>query len=442
MFFRYLHQKFSGFLSFVDIGVSVQDPAFQAKKKMKIVNQSHLSTISTHMNQYQQLASELLRYELSPDKQEYCISLYQPNDSYSKPQLFHQLKAIILKALRSDKQLKHSSSEDELIEAIREQVFNLDQLLSGVAVFLRLRSNGNKLMIADNKVHCITLLSKPVSEYFTGKRFSVEQLMMIASAVTDALIVDLKRNEFFIYRYSNHEIEEVAQGENEYIEEDVNRYIEMFSTHGLDITFHGTGRDKYQRRMLKQNELFLKEVLDRVRKYPQSFEHLLIFYSEWFKPFIHKYLSDISNSLHKTQLIAVEKNIKKRDIFIKEAQEQLKDRVSQRKHQVLEELEQQHQMVIETWPEIAQAVRNKQIRRLMIKPNISVSGYVTQDGLIYTQEPEAKAVKVNNIVPWIVAATAQQDGEIYVFTQDELETRPHMLAQLRYQLEDGGSNIK
>ncbi len=384
------------------------------------------------MNHYQKLAIDLLKYELSPKKDHHCISLYQPNNNFSKAQISQHLKSLLLKALRSKKQLKHASNEDQIIQEVQDCVMNLDQLLTGVAIFFRIKIDGSKLQIVNSSLHCLPLGHKPVSEYFAGGRYSVEQLMMIANAVTDGLVLDLKRNEYFLYKYSQEDVIEIDHKENDYIEEDIQRYIEKYSPDGLNLAIHGTGADKYQKRLLKQNELFLKDVIEKVKDYPSPIGHLLVFYSNWFSPFIQTHLDDLDTSLPKTHLVAVDKNIKKRELFIEQVKKELEKHIGDKKEKLLDELKQQHHLIVETWPEIAKAASNGQIRRLLIKPNISVSGYITTDGLVYTDEPQMESKKVDNIVPWIVAVVSQQDGEVHTFKPDELDGRPRMLAQLRY----------
>jgi hypothetical protein len=102
--------------------------------------------------------------------------------------------------------------------------------------------------------------------------------------------------------------------------------------------------------------------------------------------------------------------------------------------QLLDELKNDYYSVVETWEDIAQAIRNGQVRRLLIRPNLSVKGYVGADGLVYVNQPEIKAREVDNVLPWMVAAVIDQKGEVIVYTEEEFQGRPHKLAQLRYKL--------
>lgn len=386
------------------------------------------------MNQYQELAAQLLKYELDPQQDQVCLSLYQPNKNYSKQQIFQQTKSLFLKALREDEELKHVNNQAQLLDSIREKIMNLETLLNGIAAFMRLSVNGSRAKLI-NGLYLVPLGEKPVRDYFTGPRFDVDQLFMAANSTANALVVDLKRKECFIYAYFKGQFEQIDHLENEHIEEEADEYLQKFTPLKWgEGVIHSTGSDKFDRRMLKQNELFLQDVIKKIKDYPYSFQHLLCFYTNSFSPFIGSYLEELDDDLFDSDLVMVEKNIKKRELFKKEAQKVLTKHINQKKLQIIEELEDDYYAVVENWKAIAEAVRNGQVRKLIIRPNLSLQGYVTNDGLVYINQPEIEAKQVDNLIPWLVAAVTEQKGEVIVFTEDEFKGRPHKLAQLRYKL--------
>lgn len=386
------------------------------------------------MNQYQELAAQLLKYELDPQQDQVCLSLYQPNKNYSKQQIFQQTKSLFLKALREDDELKHINNQAQLLDSIREKIMNLETLLNGIAAFMRLSFNGSKAKLI-NELYLVPLGEKPVRDYFTGPRFDVDQLFMAANSAANALVVDLKRKECFIYAYFKGQFEQIDILVNEHIEEEADEYLQKFTPLKWgEGVIHSTGSDKFDRRMLKQNELFLQDVIKKIKDYPYSYKHLLYFYTNSFAPFIGSYLEELDDDLPDSDLVMVEKNIKKRELFKKEAQKVLTEYINQKKLQIIEELEDDYYAVVENWKAIAEAVRNGQVRKLIIRPNLSLQGYVTDDGLVYINQPEIEAKQVDNLIPWLVAAVTQQKGEVIVFAEDEFKGRPHKLAQLRYKL--------
>ncbi len=387
------------------------------------------------MDHYQDLALKLLKRELSPKSNQSCISLYQPNQSYSKQQIFQQVKSLFSQALRDNERLKNATNEQTLLEQIREEITNLDSLLAGLGVFALVEIDGSQLKIVKNQLHVLPLGRQPLREYYSGSRFDVDQLIMIAGVVTDALVIDLKRNEHFTYVYSAGEFEEVDRAENLHIGEIPNRYLEKYSPTGRgDGIIYSTGSDKVDRRLLKQNELFLQDLIKKIKSYPYSFQHLVIFYSNLFAPFIDNYLQELKKSFPDSHVVAEEKNIKKRELFKNEVKQTLTKHIQEDKMQLLDELEDDYYSVVETWEDIAQAIRNGQVRRLLIRPNLSVKGYVEADGLVYVNQPETQAREVDNVLPWMVAAVVGQKGEVVVYTEEEFHGRPHKLAQLRYKL--------
>jgi hypothetical protein len=387
------------------------------------------------MDHYQDLALKLLKTELSPESNQSCISLYQPNQNYSKQQIFQQVKSLFLQALRDNERLKSATNERDLLEQIREKITKLDSLLAGLGIFILVEVDGSQLKVMKNQLHVLPLGRLPIREYYSGPRFDVDQLVMIAGVVTDALVIDLKRKEYFTYIYSAGKLEEVERTANEYIVQIPNRYLEKYTPTGRgDGIIYSTGSDKVDKQLLKQNELFLQDLIKKIKTYPYTFQHLVIFYSNLFSPFIDNYLQQLQSSLPNIHLVTQEKNIKKRQVFRKEVEQILTKHIQEDKLQLLDELENDYYSVVETWEDIAQAVRHGQVRRFLIRPNLSVKGYVGADGLVYVNQPEIKARAVDNVLPWMVAAVIDQKGEVVVFTEKEFRGRPHKLAQLRYKL--------
>ncbi len=386
------------------------------------------------MNQYQELAAQLLKYELDPQKNQICLSLYQPNKNYSKLQIFQQIKSLFLQALREDDELKHINNQAHLLESIRNKIMNLDTLLNGLSIFMRLSVNGSQAKLI-NDIYLVPLGQKPVRDYFTGARFAVGQLFTAANSATNALVVDLKRKECFVYAYYQGQIEQIDHLKNDHIGEEADEYLQKFTPvkWGKGV-LHSTGSDKFDRRMLKQNELFLQDVIEKIKDYPYSYQYLLYFHTNSFAPFISNYFDELYNDLPETDLVIEKKNIKKRELFKKEAIKVLSEHIQQEKLKIINELEDDYYAVVENWEAIAEAVRNGQVRKLIIRPNLSLQGYVTHDGLVYINQPEVEAKQVDNLIPWMVAAVTDQKGQVIVFTEDEFIGRPHKLAQLRYKL--------
>ncbi len=387
------------------------------------------------MDKYLNLAKQLLQYELDPQDNQYCITLYQPNEGNSKKQIFQHIKSLLQQALKENKDLRHAENEHELLEEIREQILNLDSLLKGLAIFFRVTAEGSLLKLVEDKIHIIPVGEKPVREFYASQRYDVDQLFMIAHGITNGLVVDLKRKESFFYAYYQGELEKIDHMENDHIGEKEDEYLERFAPKrwGEGI-IHSTGSDKFDRRMLKQNELFLQDLVQRIKEISYSFQHLVLFYTNLFEPFIENYLDELRTIFPDTHLVTVEKNIKKRQLFKKEALKVIDKHIQEHKLQILEELEDDYYSVVESWEDIAEAVRNGQVRKLLIRPNLSLKGYVAADNLLYVNQPEIEAQEVENLIPWLVAAVAKQDGEIVVFSEDEFEGRPHKMAQLRYKL--------
>lgn len=389
------------------------------------------------MKNYQDLIKKLLSYQLSIDSDQFCLSLYQPNQNYSKLQIFEKLKPLLEEGIRANKQLKKANNKEELINVVKKKLLSLDNLFSGLALFVVIKSSNRGIEFQEKDLFLVPLTSQPIRENQLAKRFKIDQLIMIIQEKMDVLILEIKRNEYNSYLFAENTFQKIDLAKNTHIEKDVNRYLQEYKSKNLDMATHSTGKDKFKKHILKQNELFLQDITRKMKSYAKFFNPLLIVYSNWFEPFAKNFFEKLDKELHNTSIITLKKVFKNRITFKKEVKKVIDKYKEKEKMKLLEEIKDKHYDVVKTWSNIVQAARNGQIRKLLIRPNLSVTGYVSdRDKLIYIKKPKVKAKKIDNIIPWLIIDVIKKGGKIKVFTQEEYEGQPYKLAQLKYIIKD------
>ncbi|MBD3250527.1 MAG: hypothetical protein GF381_03100 [Candidatus Pacebacteria bacterium] len=394
------------------------------------------------MIDYSSLIQQLLGLELEkPEEQMYFLSIYQPNTGLSKDQIKLRLKSQLLAAFHGQDNLAHDDRlEQELLEQISQEVDQLDGLKKGLAVFVKLDVKSGKKIKLQSPVFVVPLERTPKKEAQLSQSFDLDQLLLAAYSQLDALIINLHRKTFRIYHLLDSDLKLIKEQENEFIGEMPNEGLETHAP--LDQQsgiYHGTGTNTHQRRLLKQNQLFMNQLEQYLvnqlgQELKTKFKYVLIFYSDYFQEVISGLGEAIRDRIGSQKLELIHKTLYNDQQVQEQAKKKFRQLQNARRQSLAADLKEKFYQVKKGWTNVTRAARNGQIRRLFIKPDTNKTGYIGPEQLIYTY-PEKDTKQVKNLAAWLVSAVENQSGQVVVMKGQEYQDCPAVMAELRYQLD-------
>lgn len=389
------------------------------------------------MIDYSAVVSELLAKqtgELTP--QTMFLTIYLSNDSQSVNQLKLPLKSAIQQAFHQDEQTKHALRlEEQIIDPVLSELDKLDDLKQGVAVFIKFELIRDKKVKLEG-VNLVPLESGVVDSTTLASAYNLDQLLLSVYQNERSVLVDLHRDEYQVYLFDEHQLEHVQQTENKFMEKVPDDYSDNFSPiDGKEALHYKTGTDVYQKRVIKQNELFLNQLEEYLlQEFNIKDRRLIVFYSDQFDEVIHSLREKLEDRLGEENVYLKNKTIRDEEQLRDEAIKLDKKLRKQAIDRTLESLKEDYYQVKTGWTDVTKAVRYGQVRQLFIKADVKKQGFILDEGLVFTY-PAKGTHQVDNIAPWLIKSVVVQGGQVFAIDGEEYEDYPQVAARLRYKVD-------
>lgn len=385
---------------------------------------------------YDQIIQKLLKQQTRLNRDDhYFLSVYLPNKDYDKERMRLETKSALLSLLHEYKATQQALHiESRLIEPVQSKIQDLTDLKHGVAIFAALKLKRDKLLQVVGKLRTIPLAKQPIKEIQISSTYDLDQLLAVANAKLDALVVNLHQKEFEVYELTGGSLNKTFVSENWYLREKPKHYLEKFGPTGKkNGIYHGTGSNKLERTFQKETQTFmnwLKEYL--LEKRQQDYQQLIIFYTSNFQEIINGLRQALEDRLGAEQINLINKTLVRAQDIRDEVLQIWEDRYQQQKEKQVEEIAEEFHQLKTGWNQVTQASRLGQIQTLYIKPDLNRKGYVLEENMLYSY-PAKGTTQVNNLAPWLVTAVKQQDGEVVVLQGEEFDHYPDVMAAIRFE---------
>jgi hypothetical protein len=385
-----------------------------------------------------QSINKILNLSTQPSEYDYFVSLYQPLINLSATDAATHLKSVLLQSLRAHPRLTTLTQlHGKFINYVESSIKPLTLKSAGIAGFFAI----NALAIEKAKdksgelsKHIGEILIKlevePIEKVYLGKTFDLLPLLEVFSQQHTALILLMENQASHIMSWHDHQLNEVDQINNIYNDPTAKEYIQAYRPTHSGAIIHGTGSENVARRQISANKALLADVEKALKKHAvnHSWQHLILFVSPNFLPYIKDWAQNDLSPLLKLPPVIIDKVISQPSDLAKELPALLKSKVQQ---DTLAELKryQEANMLAQGWQDVTTAVREFRVKTLFIDPQTTKRGYLLAD-MPYTY-PIGESRKVINLAPWLVKHVLSGGGEV-IPSSLSMVKEAAVLAELRY----------
>ncbi len=377
------------------------------------------------------LFTSLLGAEISPEQENdhFLLSLYVPNDS-SKLQVSQVIKSHISRAFKSQESTKDFMRvADAITEVFEKHVHDTPELLEGMAFFTPFQLTTDRPEDIREKIVSemifIKLHSAPQPNATIGTIYNLDQLAFITQRQFYAHVLHVTRNEADVYQYDTQSFEKIFTIENPYLVDKEKEHLEFYGPSQGKRVVHGTGSNKLSKREDKENEQFLKRVIESFeKKVPVTDQHelLFVYYSENFEDHIKDAVDALDKKRKNLHCILIDKNHPTASELKKATTQELKNHRNKATDTVLNALKNNRSTFAVGWNDVTKASRHGMIEALIIKVGAEQEGYLLEDYLY--SYPIMGSSKVDSLYRHLVRATIQSGGEIYLIDKGLQKKNP------------------
>jgi hypothetical protein len=353
----------------------------------------------------------LAQHSLIKERDYYYLSLYCPVDPTNRENIETHIKSLVLKALRSHKELaKLTRLHENILTKIFGSFTAISNLNRGIGIYIKFNSvkqqKGRLDEILDNNFNIITFSRSPKKEVSIGQVYSLNQLIWLNNAYTDALVLNIDAKRCEIYEIDGRQINSLFTLENTLNsdnEEDKKHFIDEIIAY---VTSSNILQIKYEFLIVFYSNLYSNLIEDKFNKNP---------------PINKEYIP-----------IFISKNINNPNELLSVAKTHIQELRRSSKNDRLEAAKDNYSYYCEGWKEVTKAINTRKVSTLFIKPTIKKSGYVDIQNLQLSTYPKNGTIQVNDIAPWAVISVSQNGGEIVTLRDERYKDSPEISAQLRY----------
>ena len=380
----------------------------------------------------------LKQAEFDKHQDTYFLTVYQPNTGFDKQEMKLRLKSAILQEIKQRAATARAqNAKSEIIKPLNQLIEQLESLKRGVAVFAKFDLKRGKQVELRKPSTVVPLTTQPIREIKLGRTYDLDQLIHIAFADIDALVVNLHRQEFEIYQFHDSQLKQIYQDKNWYIREKPKHYLEKFGPTGKqDGIYHTTGSDKLDKTKQKENQTFMGWLQEYLLDEKEvNYKHLIVFYTTAFKDIIDELKQALHDRLSSDRVEFINKNLtRKKDVRENtiEVWRRMKQQTVKKKAAAIKE---KYYHLKQDWNEVTRAARRGQIKTLYLKPDLDRAGYLVGEKMLYSY-PKVDSKQVNDLSSWLVKLVTQQGGEVVVLEGEEFEQYPDVMAELRFSLQE------
>lgn len=366
---------------------------------------------------------------------EFCLTVYFPNKNYDRRGLSDRVRSFISSNLRKRKEVSALNRLHQKIETqVVSNIYKLDDIKEGVALFLKFDTRAVK----KRKINFLRLLALPKEvekEFNLQKWFDVDQLLWVDEMMPTSLMIKLDDKGAIIYRLTGNKMVKIDSVDNSLVtDRPKDEYLEKVTTNAYKSSFHSTGSDKSDRDKRVVNQLFLNQLLKRVKRkkgYNFSGGYSLIFYSQKYVGLMENFINEWRKIMPQTTVLKMAINFDSKKELKKTAIDKIEAFELKIKKDLLELAKEDYYRFVTGWNKVTGADRQKKIERLFIKAKAKRQGYVLGKNLLYSY-PVKNSKMVKNMAPLLVRRVMSNGGQVTVIEKEGLMPKWTVAAQLRY----------
>jgi hypothetical protein len=393
------------------------------------------------MATYNNIITKLISQVKPTDSHEYFLSLYYPTILYDVYELKKKVKSEVVACFRNHEDLKDNSNLHQIVvaklQSVLDSMYGFESLPKGVGIFVNIRPDDivrNKQKdIPDEDILIVPLHRKPLEEVTLEKVYDVDQLVWTSAIPDDAFIINICSDDAEIYSFNDDELKFIRKFETPYIETPKPQYQNAFRGTGTGSIIFGGSHDKHARDIETTHERFLMDVVEEIKTdktFQKPVDFLIIFHPQSHTKFMEKAINELSASMPLTgEFINCPKQPQNPEQIKKIVQDLIEEKRKSLYQNLLknaESLKNTYSTDLET---IVSASREKKITTLFVHYNLEKEGFLQDNEHLYI-EPYMNAIRVKNIIPWLIKSVHDANGRIVVFKNTE--DKPQISAVFRY----------
>lgn len=368
------------------------------------------------MNKYHELLTQLLSQETTIDNNNIFISAYIPTAYDLRQDKYTHFKSLILKALRDSDLITESDKYNEITNLVLKKIEDKSTFLDGIGLFMNI--NKNKKLTLD-RIQMVDLLEEPKEEVVVAMTYDLDQLFSFMNRSVSAFVLNIERKKTQLYSMQDKTFHHLADFENEFVYSENQVYMERFSPTRQTNVVHSTGGKNLERSSKSADQKYIKSIAESMKEIVEGedINYLVVIYSKYFE----KRVDDLANTLEEaTKLKPLLKciNVSSEEEMMRVAWDSLMDHLDEQKKQIIDKSQENPNVFVTDWSDIAANVRMHKVGHLFLRPNIKKEGYIDNNQDVYLDNADDR-VKVDNIVPWLVKKAVETSAEIILLEEDD-----------------------
>lgn len=393
------------------------------------------------MATYNNIITKLISQIKPVNSHEYYLSLYYPTILYDVYELKKKVKSEVIACFRNHEDLKDNNQLHQIVvaklQSVIDSMYGFETLPKGIGIFVDIRPDdivrNKQKNISDDDILIVPLHRKPREEVTLEKVYDVDQLVWTSAIPDDAFIVNICSDDAEIYSFNDDELRFIHKFETPYTETFKPQYQNSFRGAGTGSIIFGGSHDKHDRDIETTHERFLMDVVADIKKdetFQKPVDFLIMFHPQSHTKFMEKAISELSPAMPLIgEIINCPKQpqtpeqIKK---FVQDVIEEKRKKLYENLLKNAESLKNNYSTDLET---IVSASREKKIATLFVHYNLEKEGFIQNSEYIYI-EPFMDAIRIKNIIPWLIKNVHDANGRIVVFKNTE--NKPQISAVFRY----------
>lgn len=354
--------------------------------------------------------------DIYAESDDYYVTLYLEIDDNVRRDIETEVKSRLMDAFRSIDSFEDLNKHiaNKFIDDVKLQLEKLKPIPESIALFGRVNFETDKPeatdFVAEEKLKLIRLPIKVKTYIYVGRVPDFAQLLSLENQFENLLFLDIHIDKTYMYQYKDNELKLLNDVESLYdLSADEERgFMQHSPQSGAKIRYASGEEPTEIREVYKKylNQVF--DTFDETVKLPSDYNRIYVLYPkevESFNDYMKKRLSERTN----TEILfrQSDRNLDVAD-FVKNI---LIDDYHKLLKAELEDAKDSYDMYITDWQDILEASRQGKIAKLFVNNEAEQWGYIDQ-GLPYAVAKEGSH-QIENLRPWVVLKTYEQDGKIY-----------------------------
>ncbi len=313
--------------------------------------------------------TRLLKIKDSSPPDTLCLTFYHPTrERFTRDEL-KRVKGFLLSSLRESiiqdtNDVLHKKILDSSMSVLQEK----NDWKEGVVVFGRVVGNDSFILDAVE-----VLPHTPVREITINSDYDFDQLLWTSYLAEKTLVLSISRTECRVYSFQTNELKKITVKPNDFALKKEHEYLAQYRPSRESSVIHSTGEKTLQKRFIKENQEFMREVATILKEkifHKDTYPIVVVAHSLNFSDFIDDWAEKYQSEFGNPTFLLMEKVHQSESELKSDVAGFIKNHLKKEHKKIYDRAKEQYDTFVEGWVPVYDAAKLGVVDKLFLKPHI------------------------------------------------------------------------